>query len=169
MRRLFLLVALLGLTPAIVDAQPRLLLGGGITAPNGAITDVAKTGSHVQAGLQVDIPTLPLGFRADGGYHRLSEADASRAKTEVLAGSLSVVFTLPGIGLQPYLLGGVGRYRVETGPVGVTQTVTDPGYHGGFGVAIGGAGLGAFVEIRFVQINGATTTRLIPVTIGLRL
>jgi len=169
MRRALTLAFLAVLVPASVHAQPRLMVGGGITAPNGDATATMETGYHWQASLHVDIPRLPLAFRGDGGVQRLNSPNPVAAQTKVLNGALSLVYILPGVGLQPYLLAGWGSYRVESGPEGMTETVTDPGYHGGFGVAIGGLGFGAFAEIRYVQINAATTTRLIPFTVGLRL
>lgn len=168
MRRTLLLGLALLLAPAALEAQPRLLVGGGFSAPNGQITDVADPGFHFQAGLQVNIPTLPLGLRADGGFHRLGATTPELAQTEILAGSVSAVFRLPGIGLQPYFLGGIGSYQTEGGPVADPTKVTNTGYHGGFGVAVGGLGLGGFAEIRYVQIQSEVTSRIIPVTLGFR-
>ena len=42
------------------EAQPRLLVGGGFSAPNGSIADVADPGYHAQLGLQIRLPSLPL-------------------------------------------------------------------------------------------------------------
>ncbi|MCH7992178.1 MAG: hypothetical protein IIC35_07155, partial [Gemmatimonadetes bacterium] len=91
---------------------------------------------------------------------------AAGAETKVLAGSISMVFALPGVGLNPYLLGGLGQYRVEAGPA----ERTDRGFHGGFGVVLGALGLGAFAEIRYVRISSDTgpTTKMIPLTVGVR-
>lgn len=171
MRALVLIaLAVATLVPVGVEAQPRLMVGGGITRPNADLSDSAETGYHAQVGLQVGIPTLPVGFRADGGVHRLGQGPATFARTRILAGSLSAVLTLPGIGLSPYLLGGVGSYSTQAGLVGASEKVTETGYHGGFGVNLGAGGMGGFVEIRFVQIKGdVQTTRFIPVTFGLRL
>lgn len=173
MMRHFLLLALASalVAPVAVEAQPRLLVGGGITAPNGNISDFAETGYHAQVGIEIGIPTLPLAFRADGGYHKLSASDGAYDDTKILGGSLSVVYKLPGVGLSPYFLAGVGSYRTEADFVGgATDTNADTGYHGGFGMNIGAVGFGAFVEIRFVRISGVNrTTRFIPVTFGLRL
>lgn len=168
MRRLFV-AALLLIVPTAVEAQPRLMLGGGFTAPNGAITDAADPGYHIRAALHVGIPTLPVALRADGALHRLGSKDAALEDPEFLEGSLSVVYMLPGISLRPYLLGGAGTYRVETGAAGATTTVSDTGVHAGFGVVLGQLGLGAYAEIRYVHISSDTTTRLIPLTLGIRL
>ncbi len=169
MSRSTLALAALVLLPGGLAAQPRILLGGGFSAPNGAITDVADPGYHVQAGLQVRLPMLSsVALRGDGSYHRMGASSASFAGTDVLGGSLSLVVFLPGISLQPYLLGGLGSYRTETGAAEAPESVTDTGYHGGFGVAVGGTGVGAFAEIRYVQIDRPARTRVIPLTLGLR-
>ncbi|MBU00944.1 MAG: hypothetical protein CME14_06715 [Gemmatimonadetes bacterium] len=85
----------------------------------------------------------------------------------MLNGTLSAVLGLGGIGLQPYLLAGIGSYRLDAG--GTEGAQTNRGFHGGFGVGIGALGFGGFAEIRLVSISGDTgNTRYIPVTLGLR-
>ena len=168
MRRITLLIALaLAIGPAVAQAQPRLVLGGGITSPNGDFKDSANTGYHVRLGLELGLPTLPVSLRADGDFHRLAEADPAFEATTILGGAVGAVFALPGVGLSPYLLGGVGRYRTDAGPLGSSVTDTRRGFHAGFGINLGAVG---FVEIRYVQINGdAGDTKYIPMTFGLRL
>ena len=74
MRRITLLIVLaLAIAPAVAQGQPRLVVGGGITSPNGDFKDSANTGYHVRAGLELGLPTLPVSLRADGDVHRLSD------------------------------------------------------------------------------------------------
>jgi hypothetical protein len=168
MRR-FLLFALFGLlAPVGADAQPRLMVGGGFSAPSGSISDAADPGFHLRASLQVTLPTLPLALRGDGTFHRFGSSVDGAVDPEILAGSGSLVYTLPGVSLQPYLLAGIGSYRTEAGPIDEPVAVTETGYHGGFGVAVGGLGLGAFAEIRYIHITGDESAALIPLTLGLR-
>jgi hypothetical protein len=155
--------------PGSMEAQPRIMLGGGFSAPSGDASSFADPGYHAQVSLELGIPTLPVALRGDGTLHRLGAAGAAFADTEYLAGAGSVVFVLPGVGLQPYVLGGIGQYRVKSGPAGEAVTETDTGYHGGFGVLIGGLGIGAFAEIRYVHIGGPSGSRLVPLTLGVRL
>ena len=171
MRRLVLSAAVfLFFVPAAVEAQPRILVGGGITSPNGDFKDAARAGYHGRIGVELAIPTLPVALRADADFHRLPEAGPLFDSSQILGGSLSLVFTLPGVGLSPYLLGGLGAYRVETGLVGSSDPVNRNGFHLGFGTKIGSLGFGGFVEIRYVQIGGdAGDTKYIPVTVGFRL
>lgn len=171
MRRLPLLALLVALlVPAAVEAQPRFLVGAGLTSPAGDLSGVADAGFHGHVGLFVRVPTTPLGLRGDGYVHHLGAADATLDDTQILGGTASLVYELPGIQFVPYLLAGIGSYQTETGLLDQATKSTDTGWHGGFGINVGTGGLGAFAEIRFVQIGGdGGTTRLIPLTVGLRL
>lgn len=171
MRRLVLTAAvLLFLVPAVVEAQPRILVGGGITSPNGDFKNAASAGYHGRVGVELAIPTLPIALRADADYHNLPETGPEFDSSQILGGGISLVFTLPGAALSPYLLGGLGAYRIETGPVGFSQAVNRNGFHVGFGTKLGSLGFGAFAEIRYVQIGGGLSdTKYIPVTVGFRL
>ena len=172
MRRLTVYASVLVfLVPAAVEAQPRLLVGGGITRPNGDFKNAASAGYHGRVGVEITIPTLPVALRADADYHNLPETGPTFDSSQILGGAVSLVFTLPGVGLSPYLLGGLGAYRIETGLVGFSQAVVQNGFHVGFGTKLGSLGFGGFVEIRYVQIGGdsGVDTKYIPVTVGFRL
>jgi hypothetical protein len=170
MRRLIVLALFMLITPVAAEAQPRLMLGGGLTTPHGDVSTSADPGYHVRASIEIGIPTLPLGFRGDGTLHNMGSSQAGFEDTEVLAGSLSLVFTLPGVGLQPYMLGGLGTYRVTAGASGDPVTQTSRGYHGGFGVSVGGLLFGAFAEVRYVHVpHEDGTVAMIPLTLGFRL
>lgn len=173
MRRLLLLfISCLVVFPAAVEAQPRLMLGGGFTAPQGELAELGEPGWHLGAGLQVTIPTLPVGLRADGRLHKLGADDAAFRDNEYLTGSLSLLFQLPGVGLEPYVLAGIGSYRYKGGLRAVPELTefTNTGYHAGFGVAMGQLGFGLFAEVRYVHIGLEDgSTRLLPLTLGFRL
>lgn len=158
------------LPPATVAAQPGLLAGAGITSPLGDLGQVASNGYHARLGAQMGIPTLPVAVRLDGDYHRLPEADATYDPTSVLGGALGVVFTLPGVGLSPYVLTGVGRYRVDSGPAGLSEPVARRGFQAGFGIALGAIGFGALVEIRWVRVDtDGGSMSYVPVSVALRM
>jgi hypothetical protein len=149
-------------------AQPRIMAGAGLSTPIGDFGDAAESGWHATAGLQLGIPAIPIGVRADGGYHAFGQATGA-PKASVLSGALSLVVNLPGVGLVPYVLGGVGTYRTSVDVSGV-DAVTDSGFHGAFGVNIGALGFGGFGEVRLVSINGSGgDSRFVTATLGLRL
>ncbi len=164
MRRITLLSAFVFLLiPASVEAQPRLMIGGGLSNPTGDFSDVAGSGFHGRAGLQIGVPAFPLAVRADGEYHSFGEEDPALGKYSILDGTLSAVLSLGGIGLSPYVLAGIGAYRVSTDILdGSSQT----GYHGGFGVSLGALGFGGWVELRYVKIEDL---KYIPISVGIRL
>jgi len=172
MRRLtsFAVVAFF-LAPAAVEAQPSLMLGGGVSNPIGDFSDGAgATGFHGRVGLQIGVPTFPVAARGDADYHRFGEGDLG-SQFNVLAGSLSAVLTLPGVGIAPYVLAGVGAYRLGLDIAGTTESDTETGFHGGFGVNLGALGFGGFAEIRFVNVSTDSpgNFRYIPLTVGIRL
>lgn len=173
MRRCLLLAAVCALAfPRSATAQATLLAGVGITSPIRAFADQAESGYHARLGVEVGIPTLPVALRLDGSYHRLGAATAAVESPHVLGGALTVVFSLPGVGLTPYMLGGAGRFRLDSGPAGMSATSVDTGFEAGFGVNLGSLAFGAFAEIRYVQINrtGANAdVKYVPLTVGLRL
>ncbi|MEX2466171.1 MAG: outer membrane beta-barrel protein [Gemmatimonadota bacterium] len=159
------------LLPSAAEAQfPRIMAGGGLSTPTSDFSDDAKVGYHGRVGLQMGVPTSPLAGRLEGEYHAFGESDAG-SKTKVLNGALSAVLSLDGVGITPYFLAGIGRYRVDT-EVGAVDPdpVTETGFHGGFGVNIGALGFGGFAEFRVVQINtDVYKTRYFPISVGFRL
>jgi hypothetical protein len=154
------------LAPTRVDAQPRIMAGAGISTPLGDFGENAGVGWHGTAGLQLAIPTIPIALRADGAHHSFGE-EATAPKTSMLTGALSVVVDLPGVGIVPYFLGGVGMYRTS---VDDFEAVSDPGFHGAFGVNIGALGFGGFGEVRLANVNAAGgDVRFVTATVGFRL
>jgi hypothetical protein len=169
MRRFALLAILLCLSvPSVSAAQVRLMGGVGVSNPMSDLKDVADVGWHAMAGLQLSIAALPVGLRADGMYHSFGERGASPTPS-VLSGALSLVVTLPGVGLSPYVLGGLGTYRTSTD--GGTDAQSDSGIHGAFGVDIGALSFGGFAEVRLVNVNteGSGNVRFVTATLGFRL
>jgi hypothetical protein len=169
MRRILVLAAVALLSaPVGARAQVSLLAGAGLSTPIGDFGDVAEAGWHGMAGLQLSVPAIPVALRADGGYHSFGQASGNPSLS-LLSGAASLVVSLPGVGLVPYLLGGVSQYRVSVDTTG-TDPVTDNGYHAAFGVNIGALGFGGFGEVRFVNISHSVgNSRFVTATLGLRL
>lgn len=163
-----LAIALL-FAPAPAEAQVRLLGGVGVTNPMSDLNDVTSVGWHATGGAQLSIATLPVSLQADGGYHSFGE-QGSNPKTSVLSGALSLVVTLPGVGLSPYFLGGLGIYRTSVDVSGLDPT-SDTGIHAAFGVDIGAAGFGGYAELRGVNVSteGSGNFRFLTATLGIRL
>ena len=168
MRRATLLVAFLLALPLAAHAQVRLLGGVGLSTPIGDFGDAAAAGWHAQAGMQLAVPAIPIALRADGAYHSFGQATGNPSAS-MLAGTLSLFVNLPGVGLVPYFLAGVGAYRTSVDVSGV-DAVSDNGFHGGFGVNIGAIGFGGFGEVRLVSVSqSGGDARFVTATIGFRL
>jgi len=165
-RRSLVILLAAFLLPVAAEAQARLLLGGGLTRPTGDFSNSLESGYHGRVGLQIGVPVFPISLRGEGEVHTLAEMPGDD-NTSIINGALSAVLSLGGIGLTPYVLAGFGQYRVADS--GDDAPVSNRGYHGGFGAALGALGAGAFFEIRLVNVTGlGQTTRYIPVTVGLR-
>jgi hypothetical protein len=168
-RTAYLATVLLLLLPSASSAQVRLMAGAGVTNPMSDLNAVSDVGWNVMAGAQLSVASLPVGLRADGAYHSLGE-QGSNPQTSILSGALSLVVTFPGVGLSPYLLGGVGVYRTSVDVSGV-EPDSDSGIHGAFGVDIGSLGFGGFAEVRLVNVKteGTGNRRFVSATLGLRM
>lgn len=172
MRRIsFAALFALLLLPAAAEAQiPRAMVGGGLSTPTGTFGDMADPGWHGRLGLQLGAPLFPLAARVEGEYHSFGQPTGG-TQYKVLDGTLNAVLRLTGVGITPYFMAGVGRYRVDT-----ETATTDPdpfvetGFQGGFGVEIGALGFGGFAEFRIVQINTeGEKIRYFPISVGFRL
>jgi len=165
MRRVALLAVVYLALPGAVNAQARLMVGGGISIPSGDFADAVDAGKHGRVGLQVSVPVFPVSLRAEGEIHSFSEATGGD-KANLINGTVSAVLSLGGIGLSPYVIAGLGSYRFKTS---AAEAVTNRGIHGGFGASIGALGLGGFAEARLVNIDGdGDDRRYIVSTIGFR-
>ncbi len=166
MRRIALLALVALALPGATNAQARLMVGGGISSPNGDFSDAVDTGVHGRVGLQVGVPAFPVSLRGEGEVHSFSEATGTE-KAQLISGTISAVLSLGGIGLSPYILAGLGSYRYDDSTA--ADALTNGGYHGGFGASIGALGFGGFAEVRLVNINGDDgDRRYVAATFGFR-
>lgn len=168
--RLALAAALVGLalaSPARASAQLQFLIEAGLSYPSGDFSKLAQPGYHGRLGLQMKVPHVPLSFRAEGEADRLVSA-ASIGHLSVVSGSGSAVLSLPGPGISPYVLAGIGQYRTSFEEVGISSSI-GTGYHVGVGLSFGALDFGGFVELRLVNVDGDRyITRYFPISLGLR-
>ncbi len=148
-------------------------LGGGVSFPNGNLSDALGTGFNLEALLNISAPLLPFGIRVDGGYQRLPFQD-SDVDYEQWQGTANARFIMNTPGLAPYLLFGGGLYGTRVSapsPIGSgtfsSDWQTDFGLNGGVGLRLPVGPLNGFVEARlhhvFMQGDDGET---IPVTFG---
>ncbi|HEX6808325.1 MAG TPA: outer membrane beta-barrel protein [Gemmatimonadaceae bacterium] len=161
-------------------------LVGGTSSPAGRLSDLANSGWHAGAFIELNLPVVPVGFRLEGAWHQFH--DKPFAGTTGTTGARIVAITLnatyavlPLPIVKPYVIGGVGEYSVRTtspAPLppsqGVrsdfqTTTETKFGINVGAGVRVQVASFAVFVEARWHDINtSGSNAQMIPVSIGLR-
>lgn len=164
------IVACTALPASPAAAQTSLILGAGASTPNGDLADLVDAGFHGRVGLELSIPVFPVSLRADGALHRFSGKGAGAGTLTQLNGTLSAVLNMGALGVGPYFLGGLGKYRQDfSDDFAMGDPVTETGYHAGVGFKLGLLGVGAFAEARAVLIRReGGDHRYFPLTVGLR-
>jgi len=149
--------------------------------PSGQTSDSYKTGYQISGFVDHHGAKLPLGVRLEFGYSRLgfrSARGVSMATEDTVFGSGNVVLVARSTKLQPFVLAGLGVYRVSvsgegfdpfaivhTYPISVTQT--KPGWQIGVGFSFPiGNRSKIFFEARYTQILTTESPPLIPSNLG---
>ncbi len=163
------LAAALFTVPASVSAQVHLILGAGLSEPSGNLSNVVNSGYHGTVGLQIGVPLFPLSARVEGDVNRFPAVGGGSGNLTIADGTVSAVLSLGGVGISPYVLGGLGEYHTSYGSELGGGSATDVGYHAGVGLSAGLLGFGGFVEARFVSIHATGgDLRYFPITLGVR-
>lgn len=134
MRRLLPFVGLLLVSAGSAQAQGLSLWLGG-ARPSGDTTALALKNSEVYAGLQLDLPLVPVAFRAEG----MTSVSGFRNAPRTFIANAVLPLRLPGI--QPYAIAGYGAYSY-----GKPSEIR--GYNYGAGVRFGLGRTGFFGELR---------------------
>jgi len=149
-------------------------LAGGATVPQGDAKDVFDTRWHGGALLVLNFPVLPVGIRADGSYHRLDASGDSGGSgdVEILAGTANVVVGFRALLVKPYVVGGVGYYRLdfsnESFPSAFSGTENETGWNAGAGVSISLRKIDLFVEARYHSVDTeGDRFEFVPISVGL--
>jgi hypothetical protein len=165
-----LALSLAGLVPSDVSAQPSLMIGGGSSSPSGDMGELLDVGYHGRVAVHLGAPGLPVALRAGATYHSFEASGTDGGSMTQLNGTLSAVLTMTVAGIGPYVLGGIGRYRQDfSEELSSAEPVKNRGWHGGAGFGFGLLGIGAWVEARYVRIEGdVRDSSYVPVTFGIK-
>ena len=175
-RRVIALAALAAIltTPVAVQAQGSVKFGvaAGATFPTGDAGDSYDWGYHVAGSITGKPMASPVGIRGEVMYHQLTgKDDALLGKLDnanIIAGLINAELGMGGVGARPYLIGGIGWYRLDFGSDLDSQNKF--GFNIGAGLDFGLADFDAFIEARYhsVQTDGDANLSIVPVTFGLR-
>ena len=160
-------------------------IAAGPTFVTGEDRDFYRTGFHAQGSIGVPLPGLSMALRADVMYHRVDGRDRSTqtfpgGPDTLLIGDLNLLgFTAnalfytgsPTSLVRPYVIAGVGPYRVENKAVlygqHVSASATKLGVNGGIGISVNALVTRLFAEARVhnVFVEGGSA-RVYPLTVG---
>jgi hypothetical protein len=148
------------------SAQGGLMLGGGLTLPQGDFKDGAKSGFHAMAAFDFAVLGAPLGVRVDGSYH-LNDFDLPGdpdAAANIIAFNGDVVYSFPAPGAKPYVLGGITWASLKcSGDDCLTEdSESATGFNIGGGIRFGGI----FAEAKYVSVGGDLDIKYVPLTVG---
>jgi hypothetical protein len=173
MRSLLVLTIVGSLTfPILAPAQSRtaIAVAGGTSLPIGRLGDTQISGTDFTAGLIRGSDEIPVGLRLDAAYGRLRGKNiggTTQPAIRTASGTANIVFSFSGYSLKPYVLAGVGGFKMTS-----TSPSSDSkirfGFDFGFGVTVPVAGKAAFVETRLNSISqrNAKPLRYLPIVLG---
>ena len=172
MKRTIFGVAALALAFMATTAEAQKPISFGIAAgasmPMGDFGDAVGTGWNAGAVLAINAPTMPVGFRVDASYNSFGINDIDES-INILGVNGNVTWGLPmaAAPISPYLIGGVGMYRLDTSVSGI-DAETEFGFNVGVGTKFALSGFGTFIELRYhsAQTEGEATNYL-PITFGI--
>jgi hypothetical protein len=165
------------MSASAVEAQSpiRFGLAGGLSLPQSDLGDAFESGFHGQVMLGFGMMALPVKLRADLSYHSLNvEGDggigfSSDDDLRVIGGALNAIVGMGGIGVKPYVTGGVGFYNSKFGDF---DAENDFGINGGIGLEFSLTGMSTFLEVRYVKVfvddeDTGFSFALVPITFGI--
>jgi hypothetical protein len=134
------------------------------------VSDLGKafsTGFNLTGTIGINVPLLPIGFRIDGAYNQFGAKGTSNVNAKIAGVTGNVVFSVPGaVIVSPYLIGGVGYYRVSSSATGSVAS-NNFGFNAGAGVKIPLIAFSTFIEARYNRVSGnGGSTSFVPVTVG---
>ena len=126
-----------------------------------------NTGFNVTGMMGINVPLLPVGFRIDAAYNQFGAKGTSNVNAKIAGVSGNVLFGIPGaVIVSPYLIGGVGYYRVSSSATGSVAS-NDFGFNAGAGVKIPLIVFATFIEARYTRISETGgSTSFVPITVG---
>ncbi|HEU4990513.1 MAG TPA: outer membrane beta-barrel protein [Gemmatimonadaceae bacterium] len=168
MKRLRTVAALLVCCAAPALAQGGLSAGHlgaafGVSFPTGQLAHAHASGFHLAGLAEYEAPGQDMGVRGELFYERFGAKAGAGGARAVQAGAAIVdaVYHFQGTSFHPYLIGGMGLYRV-------TGNGSRPGFNAGAGIRIPLSGMTAFFEARLHKVlTDGSSYLTLPVSFGL--
>lgn len=171
----FALVASVVLVSMPASAQLSVLkpislgIAGGGSLPMADMKDGTNTGYNGTLALGIKLPVIPVGLRLDGAINHFG-SKVGDGTLSVISGTASVTYSLPSIGVSPYVIGGAGMYSSVATASGLPSSArsNDFGWNAGAGINLPLTVFKAFVEARYnrVSVEGGSM-EFVPLTFGI--
>jgi len=174
MRKILMgLAATMVLTGAKLSAQSSnpvsLGIAAGAAIPVSDFSNAYSTGYNGTVALGLSSVGSPLGLRFEGAYNKFIGRNdiGNQPDSRIIAGTANVVYSLPGVGIKPYLIGGGGYYSLKI-DLPNAQSVNKFGLNGGIGALFPLSGFNTYVEARVHDVfTDVSSTWFVPVTFGI--
>lgn len=141
----------------------------GAAIPVGDLSDGVNTGYNGTVGIGLHSMGTPLGIRFEGMYNKFGAKNESvQPDIKVLGGTANLEYSLPGVGIRPYLIGGAGYYGMKL-DVDNAESVNKFGLNGGIGAVFPLSGFNTYVEARLHHVfTENNSTQFVPIVFGLQ-
>jgi hypothetical protein len=142
----------------------------GAAIPVGDLSDGFNTGYNGTIGLGLSSIGTPIGIRFEGMYNHFGAKDelVNQPDIRIIAGTANLEYSLPGVGIRPYLIGGAGYYSMKL-DVDNAESFNKFGLNGGIGAVFPLSGFNTYVEARFHHVfTENSATQFIPVVFGIQ-
>lgn len=159
-------VMLAGVQLAAQSSKPVSFgIAAGAAIPIGDFSNGYDTGYNGTVALGISSVGTPLGLRFEGVYNKFP-GKGNQPDARIIDGTANLVYSLPGQGITPYVIGGVGYYSLKV-DVPSLDAVNKFGLNGGVGALFPLSGFSAYVEARLHHVfTDVSSTQFIPVTFG---
>jgi len=154
------------------SAKPVSLdLAVGAAIPVGDFSDGFNTGYNGTAGLELNSIGSPVGIRFEGMYNHFggrTDLAHNQPDARIIGATANLLYSLPGQGIRPYLIGGVGYYGLKL-DVPNAESINKIGVNGGIGAVFPLSGFNTFVEARLHHVfTDNNSTQFIPIVFGIQ-
>ena len=170
------LISLSQAPPLVAQRLISIGLGGGVSIPQGDLSDGSNTGWHALGSLMMSTPMQPLGLRAVIAYNRFGFDTKTQAAlggngyANVASGTLNATYRIPtpGTPISPYIIAGLGAYRTDCSLGPDCNAATHFGWNVGLGSRLYVLGFRSFVEARYhLTERNERGINYFPLTFGL--
>lgn len=144
-------------------------IAGGGSLPMSDMKEGSNTGYNGTLALGIKLPVIPVGLRIDGALNHFGTKVGDGTLT-MISGTANLTYSLPSIGVSPYVIGGAGVYSSVASVEGLPSSArsNDFGWNAGVGVNLPLTVFKAFVEARYnsVSVEGGSL-EFVPLTFGI--